>query len=367
MRELADKGKRGFYEGRVAEAIIEVLNARGGCLTQDDLTHHMKEGSEPVDPISIDVPHPTDSQGAVRVWEHPPNGQGIIALMTLGIMQALERKGRIPPLHQMPHNSAQYLHCLISCLHIAFADAAWWVSDTAHGGLTGSELIDPAYCESRAELFDPNQAPKLMSHGSPALRSCDTVYLATTDRDGNGISFINSNYDGFGSCIIPRNCGFTLQNRGSNFALQDGHPNVLAPRKRPYHTIIPAMVTNVHDDSLHSVYGVMGGFMQPQGHVQVLLNMHLYKQTPQAALDAPRVCIECDTADYHAVEVLLEDGIGPEVAAELSKLGHRVKQVAGYDRSVFGRGQVIRCHREADTIVYSGGSDPRGDGAALPC
>lgn len=201
------------------------------------------------------------------------------------------------------------------------------------------------------------------------MNHSDTVYFAATDSEGNGISFINSNYGGFGTCIIPKGCGFTLQNRGANFQLMEGHPNVIAPRKRPYHTIIPAMLTNPSDGSLNTVYGVMGGFMQPQGHLQVLLNMLVFNLTPQAALDAPRICIGAGMPDEGKVldrTVYVEDGITSEVAQELRKRGHNVKTVTGYGRGLFGRGQVIRKHEEEGQIIYSAGSDLRGDGAAFP-
>lgn len=225
-------------------------------------------------------------------------------------------------------------------------------------------LLDPEYLAERAKLFNPNKILDSTSHGSPAHNHSDTVYFAVTDKDGNGCSFINSNYCGFGTAIIPKGCGFTLQDRGANFVLEQGHPNCYAPGKRPYHTIIPAMITNPDDGSLHTVYGVMGGFMQPQGHVQVLLNSLVFKLNPQAALDAPRFCIG---GDYQMGSLVhIEEGISPEVVEGLKKLGHNVQVMSGMDRAVFGRGQVIRTHWDDRQLVYSAGSDPRGDGAAMP-
>jgi gamma-glutamyltranspeptidase / glutathione hydrolase len=186
----------------------------------------------------------------------------------------------------------EHLHACIEALRIAFADGNWWIADPNVSKVPTADLISPSYLASRAEIFDPKHAaPNSIDHGSPAHNHSDTVYFAVTDSAGNAISFINSNYNGFGTGIVPAGCGFTLQNRGANFNLQAGHPNEYAPRKRPYHTIIPALVTNPDDSSLNSVYGVMGGFMQPQGHVQVLLNQFVFGMTPQAALDAPRFCI----------------------------------------------------------------------------
>ncbi|KAI7540559.1 gamma-glutamyltranspeptidase, partial [Hortaea werneckii] len=186
-----------------------------------------------------------------------------------------------------------------------------------------------------------------------------------------------SNYAGFGTGIIPRNCGFTLQNRAANFVLQPpNHPNILRESKRPYHTIIPALVTNAADQSLHSVYGVMGGFMQPQGHIQVLLNQLLFNLSPQEALDAPRVCIGAgmpDEGDVMDMTVYLEEGIPESTVEGLRKLGHKVQVVRGWERGLFGRGQLIRWSvdgLEGDAGkgmgVWSAGSDLRGDGAAVP-
>ena len=272
-------------------------------------------------------------------------------------------------------DSGRYLHAVIEALRIAFADASWFVTDLEHSKIDPKTLISQEYLAKRSELFDPGKASLIVDPGSPAHNHSDTVYLAVTDPEGNGCSFINSVYDKFGSCIVPHGTGFALQNRGANFRLDPEHPNVYAPRKRPYHTIIPAMITNKNDGTLNTVYGVMGGFMQPQGHVQVLLNMLAFKFNPQAALDAPRFCIGAGmpgkVADRSkAVDrtVYLEEGIATEVAQELEKMGHKVKIVKGYDRSLFGRGQVIRVHHDEieGQRVYSAGSDPRGDGAAMP-
>ena len=225
-------------------------------------------------------------------------------------------------------------------------------------------LLDQEYLAERARLFDPEKMAHTVKHGSPAHRKGDTVYFAVTDKDGNGCSFINSNYEGFGTAMVPEGCGFTLQNRGAGFVLDEDRPNVYAPGKRPYHTIIPAMITNPDDDSLHTVYGVMGRFMQPQGHVQVLLNTLVFGLSSQAALDAPRFCI--DEYQEPGDLVYIEEGIDPEVVKGLQKLGHKVEVVSGMGRSVFGKGQVIRTHWDDGQLVYSAGSDPRGDGAAVP-
>jgi gamma-glutamyltranspeptidase / glutathione hydrolase len=258
---------------------------------------------------------------------------------------------------------------VIESLRIAFADANWFVTDPDVENVPTKPMLSPSYLATRAELFNPAKASTSSPHGSPAHQCCDTVYLAVTDRWGNGASFINSLYGGFGSAIIPQDTGFTLQNRGAGFSLLANHPNVLKPNKRPYHTIIPAILTNPADGSLHTIYGVMGGFMQPQGHVQVLLNMLVFKLNPQAALDAPRICIGAGTPEQGKVlgsTVYIEEGISDEVVEALKELGHEVQVLKGWKRGIFGRGQVIRVHHEDGQVVYSAGSDPRGDGMAAP-
>ncbi len=383
FRTVAKEGKAGFYTGRIAEELIKVTSDLGAHLTLDDLKHHMEVGTETTEPISLKFnaqnvgdshrKHMEDaSSEGIELWEHPPNGQGIVALMALGIIEQLEKSGKIPKFEPRDHNSAEYLHIIVEALRIAFADGNWWIADPNVEKVPTKGMLSPEYLAERAKLFDPKKASEPPKHGSPAQNSSDTVYFACSDSEGNAISFIISNYAGFGTAIIPKGCGFTLQNRGANFELQPAeHPNVLAPRKRPYHTIIPALVTNASDQSLHSVYGVMGGFMQPQGHVQVLMNQLVFGQTPQAALDAPRVCIGAgmpDEGDVMDRTVYLEEGMSEETVQGMKKLGHQVKVVGGWGRSLFGRGQVIRWH--VDPIekkgVWSAGSDQRGDGAAVP-
>lgn len=311
----------------------------------------------------------------VELWEHPPNGQGIVALMALGIIQELETQGKIPKFTPEEHNSTLYIHAIIEALRIAFADASWYVTDPNVEKVPSAELISQEYLAERAKLFDPEKASDILSHGdpfqSPALQSSDTVYFAVSDSQGNAISFINSNYGGFGTCIIPKGCGFTLQNRAANFSLDKAHPNVIQPRKRPYHTIIPGLVTNLSDGSLHSVFGVMGGFMQPQGHVQTLLGQIVGGLNPQQALDAPRVCIGSGMPDAGNVfdrTVSVEEGMPAETVEGLRKLGHEVEVVTGMGRAKFGRGQIIRWTIDTvdQTGVWSAGSDMRGDGAAYP-
>jgi gamma-glutamyltranspeptidase/glutathione hydrolase len=370
FRTLAKEGKKGFYTGRIAESVVKACKDRGGSIELADLEKHMEVVSDHAEPISLKF----FGQGAgdgIEIWEHPPNGQGIVALMALGILEHLESIGKIPKFTQNDHNSAPYLHAIIESLRIAFADASWWVTDPNVQKVPTQELISKSYLAERAEIFDPTRASECAEHGSPAHNHSDTVYFACTDKHGNGISFINSNFGPFGTGIVPAGCGFTLQNRGATFNLEKDHPNVYAPGKRPYHTIIPAMITNVSDGSLHSVYGVMGGFMQPQGHVQVLMNTLAFKLSPQAALDAPRLCIGAGMPSQDQGKVLdmtvhLEEGISETVRDELRALGHKAEIVMGMGSELFGRGQLIRVHQDDGQLVYSAGSDPRGDGASFP-
>ncbi|KAB5554519.1 nucleophile aminohydrolase [Coniochaeta sp. 2T2.1] len=376
FRTLGAEGKKGFYSGRIAEEIIKVTESLGGLLELDDLRHHLDLGSEPVEPISLKFSaqgaEEHASGGGVEVWEHPPNGQGIVALMALGIIQELEKQGKIPVFKAEDHNTAAYLHVIIEALRIAFADGTWFVTDPNVVKVPSAELLSESYLKERAALFNAEKAASdLVARGSPALSSSDTVYFSVSDGEGNAASLINSNYSGFGTGIIPQGCGFTLQNRAANFSLDRNHPNVFAPRKRPYHTIIPGLVTNVSDGSLHSVFGVMGAFMQPQGHVQVLLGQIVGGLSPQQALDAPRICIgqgQPDDGAGNDMLVNVEDGMPEETVEGLRKLGHRVEVVKGMDRAMFGRGQIIRWSVDPveGTGLWSAGSDLRGDGGAYP-
>lgn len=340
MREVVEHGKAGFYEGRVAEAIVELLSLKGGTMTLDDLKNHRS---------TFDAPITVNYRG-VDVWEIPPNGQGITALIALNILEGFR-------FSNVPYESPQRLHLLIEAMRAAFADTRWYVADPSITNVPVKELISKSYAEERRQHINPAKAVLDRVHGSPVAGS-DTVYLCTVDRWGNACSFINSNYSGFGTGLIPRGCGFTLQNRGSGFRLEKEHPNVLAPGKRPYHTIIPGMLTRNGD--LYAPFGVMGGFMQPQGHVQVVSNMIDYGMGPQDALDAPRFCILDGTAGG---KVSLEEGIPVETMAALARMGHEVIPVAGANRIIFGKGQII--HRNHKTGALTAGSDPRGDGQAL--
>ena len=342
FKRIAEEGKQAFYQGDIAEAIGAVIKEAGGCLTTSDLASHVSTWETPLRVTYRDY----------NIYECPPNGQGLTALIALNLLEGYDL-GSLDPL------SAERLHLEIEALRLAFADARWYISDPQFTDIPISQLLSKGYAAERRKLIDPRRANLDRKHGAPSASS-DTVYFSIVDKYGNACSFINSNYMGFGTGIVPKGWGFTLQNRGHNFDLDPAHPNALAPRKRPYHTIIPAMATRVSDDSLFASFGVMGGFMQPQCHVQVLAALVDGKLDPQSALDLPRFCIEDGTAGG---AVALEEGISGRVIADLEGRGHPVQSVSGWDRALFGRGQVIL--RDPHTGVLTGGSDPRADGCAI--
>lgn len=340
--EMVARGGRGvFYEGEIAEAIVSVIQEAGGCMAMEDLASHESTWEEPISVM----------YRGLRVSECPPNGQGITALIALNILEGFD-------LSSLASLSTERLHLMIEAMRLAFADSRWYVADPKFSNVRVNELLSKEYASERRKLINKHRATLDPKHGTP-VNSSSTVYLSVVDQWGNACSFINSNYWGFGTGIVPKGFGFTLQNRGHNFRLDPNHPNRLAPRKRPYHTIIPAMVTR-EDGSLYASYGVMGGFMQPQGHVQVLSALVDDGLDPQSALDLPRFCIEVEESGGR---VALEEGIAAQAISELETMGHSVYTVSGYDRSLFGRGQVIL--RDAETGVLCAGSDPRADGCAM--
>lgn len=338
---LAAGGKKAFYEGEIAEAIVAVLQQASGAMSAQDLAGHTSSWEQPA----------SVTYGGYRVHECPPNGQGLIALLALNLLEGFDLAG-LGPL------SPERLHLMIESLRLAFADGRWYITDPAIEQIPLAELLSKEYASERRKLISPKKATIDQQKGSP-FASSDTVYFCVVDADGNACSFINSNYMGFGTGIVPKGFGFTLQNRGHNFSLDPQHPNHLAPGKRPYHTIIPGLITNEKDGSLFGPFGVMGGFMQPQGHVQVGLGLMFDGLDPQQALDAPRFCL----ADGEAGgTVSLEEGIPWQVAARLAEMGHAVQPVSGMARALFGRGQVILRDNGG---MLAGGSDPRADGLAM--
>ena len=334
FQAIAEGGPEAFYTGPVADAIVETAQSLGGVMTHDDLKHHTSTWGDAISTTYHDV----------TVYEHPPNGQGLTALLAMNIAAGFD-------LASMPWDSPERLHLMVESMRLAFADARRYIADPEKVGVPVAGLLDPAYADQRRALIDPKQAQH-PAFGMPP-QSSDTIYLCVIDGEGNGCSFINSLYMGFGSGIIAKGTGVFLQNRGANFVLDADHSNALAGGKRPYHTIIPGLATK--DGQLWATFGVMGGFMQPQGHFQVMSAMLDDDLNPQEALDRPRWCLETGTSGS---VLALEEGIPVKTMARLGELGHDVRPVSGTGRALFGSGQIIR--RENDVLF--GGSDPRKDG-----
>jgi gamma-glutamyltranspeptidase/glutathione hydrolase len=339
LRTIAEHGPSAFYRGEVAERIIAAVQAAGGALAMDDLANHTSTWAEP---ISV-------CYRGVRVWEYPPNGQGLAALLALAMLDGVELA---------PWGTAERAHIQIEALRLGFADARWYVADPDFGAVPVDALLAPEYIAQRRSRIDPNRAATDVARGSPNGIP-GTVYHCAVDADGNACSYVSSVFASFGSGIVPPGLGFVLQNRGCGFSLDERHPNVFAPGKRPYHTIIPGMLTRA-DDSLWGPFGVMGGPMQPQGHLQVVTALIDDDADPQEALDRPRFFIE---PEIDGGKINLETGMPTLVAEGLRARGHElVIDPPTYGRSMFGRGQVIR--RDADGRLV-GGSDKRADGCAL--
>jgi gamma-glutamyltranspeptidase/glutathione hydrolase len=334
LQTIADHGVDAFYEGDVARQIASAVQADGGFLSEADLAAYHAEW---VEPISISY------QDGYEFHEIPPNGQGLTALLALGIVREFD-------LPKLGYGTADYYHTLIEATRLAFADAQAYICDPRHVGIPVEALLSERYLRRRSALIDPNRACMPMS-GRPE-REGDTVYLTAADRDGNMVSWIQSLYMGFGSGITAGTTGVQLQNRGANFSLEPGHPNEAAPGKRPYHTIIPGFITK--DGDAWASFGVMGGFMQPQGHLQVGINLTTFGMDPQTALDAPR---------FNWLEgsrTALEAAVPDNVRLALIKRGH---DILPSDTPVhYGGGQVI-VRDPAGVLI--GGSEPRNDGAAV--
>ena len=296
LRLIAETRGEALYRGALGEALVAESLAHGGLLNADDLDSHRADW---VDTISIGF-------GDVEVHELPPNGQGIAALMALGILSHTDVLAHSP-------DSAASMHLQVEAMKLAFADVHRFVADPAFMGVLSASLLEPAYLEARARLLDPHRALDFCD-GRPTTG--DTVYLCAADEAGTMVSFIQSNYFSFGSGIVVPGTGISLQNRGSGFSLEEGHPNRVGPAKRPFHTIIPGFVTKGGEALL--AFGLMGGPMQPQGHVQLMLRLFGHGQNPQAAADAPR---------WQVTEgrgVAVEEGVAEDVRAELAARGHDV-------------------------------------------
>ena len=343
---VADEGRDAFYCGPIADRIVTYSEEIGGLIALEDLAAHT---STWVEPVSI-------RYRGYEVWELPPNTQGIAALQMLAILEGYE-------LNSLGPQSADYLHLLIETKKLVYEDRARYYADPAFAHVPVESLLSPEYVRERRSRINPERAARNVHAEDPELTRGDTVYLTVVDEGRNAVSFIQSIYDNFGSGVVPPGTGFAMQNRGSLFHLDPTHANVLEPGKRPFHTIIPAFVTR--DDHPVFSFGVMGGDMQPQGHVQVLVNWIDFGMDVQEAGDAPRarhVGSSTPTGDAPSDggSVRLELGF-PETAIEgLRRRGHRV-EVRPFG-SNFGGYQGIWIDPESGLL--HGGSDPRKDGRA---
>lgn len=327
---IADDGPETFYGGALGQEFIDGLDELGGYLTIEDLRSHEVRW---VEPLGIDYKGYT-------LYELPPAGQGIAALQMLKMLEGYD-------FQSMEHNSAEYLHVLIEAKKLAHADLARYVADPDHMDVQPEALLSPGYLAARAALIDPDHAADRPDAGRLVTDS-ETIYLTVADQYGNMISFINSLYGSFGSRVVVPGTGVVLQNRGAGFTMEEGHPNQIAPNKRPFHTIIPGFV--MKDGEPWLSFGVMGGSMQPQGHVQVLLNMVEYGMDVQEAIDAARF------RHFSGRTVAIEN-LDPEVAAQLAAMGHELRDPEGV---AFGGSQAIRKLLRG----WAAGSDPRKDGMA---
>ncbi|KYQ89917.1 hypothetical protein DLAC_08484 [Tieghemostelium lacteum] len=354
FRLLGENGKDGFYKGFVAEAIVEVLKELGGVMTMDDLARHYSTFDEP---ISINY-------RGYDIVELPPNGQGITALLALNILEGFD-------IGSMDPKSPEYIHLIIESLRLGFSDSRKYVSDPIFRDIPLQKLLSKEYGKSRRKIINLEKSNESIQHGYPDQES-NTVYLSVVDKDGNACSFINSNYKSFGTGIIPKGCGFTLQNRGCNFSLDPTHFNSLERNKRPYHTIIPSMI--LKNGELYASFGIMGEYMQPQAHVQVVCNLIDHKMDPQTAIDWPRVLIEnVDECVKHHTKgnIALEEGFSQDT---IDKLIHnyqhhniRISPLKSHQRMVFGNGQIILKLTSSSNntkMVLCAGSDSRCDGTA---
>lgn len=343
LSRIAEGGRDAFYKGDVAQRIEKYMRANGGYLTAADFAAHHSEWVEPVS---------TNYRG-YDVWELPPNTQGVAALQMLNILEAYDLKS-------MGFGSAEYLHLFVEAKKLAFEDRARFYADPEFAKIPLKGLLSKPYAAKRRALITPKAALEYPTDPK-ALEQGDTIYMTVADSAGNMVSLIQSNYRGMGSGMTPDGCGFILQDRGEMFSMQPGHANVYAPGKRPFHTIIPAFVTK--DGKPWLSFGLMGGSMQPQGHVQVLVNIIDFGMNLQEAGDVPRVRHDgssepTDERMTDGGEVVLENGYSPEVVKALQARGHKVTVANDGD---FGGYQAILRNAEG---VYFGASESRKDGAA---
>jgi gamma-glutamyltranspeptidase/glutathione hydrolase len=342
LETIARNGRDAFYKGEIARTIARYMKDQGGFLSYEDLAAHR---SEWVEPLSV-------SYRGYELWELPPNGQGTAALQIMNILEGYD-------LASMGFGSLDYIHTFVEAKKLAYEDRARYYADPAFSDVPVEELISKEYAGQRRKLIDPNRAARTYPAGE--LEQGNTIYMTVADEEGNMVSLIQSNYRGMGSGMTPYGLGFVLQDRGELFSLEEGHPNCYAPGKRPFHTIIPAFVTK--DGRPWMSFGVMGGGMQPQGHVQILVNMIDFSMNLQEAGDAPRIqhigsSEPTGTKMADGGTVLLESGFDYEVIRGLMEKGHRVQ----FDLGGYGGYQAILYDEKNG--VYYGASESRKDGQA---
>jgi gamma-glutamyltranspeptidase/glutathione hydrolase len=345
LQAISDGGRDAFYKGAIAKTIGDYFAANGGFLSAADLAAHQGEWVEPIS---------TDYRG-VTLWELPPNGQGLAALQMLDLLEGYD-------FSKIAFGSAEHVHLFTEAKKLAFADRAQLIADPAFGKTPLTKLLSPAYADARRKLIDPDKAAKAVDAGA-VFNEGDTIYLTVADADGMMVSLIQSNYRGMGSGMAPPGLGFILQDRGEQFVLKEGHANTYAPGKRPFHTIIPAFLTR--DGKPWISFGLMGGAMQPQGHVQVVMNLVDFGMNLQEAGDAPRIQHDGSTepdgqntpmADGGVLN--LETGFPYETIRALMRKGHVIEFADG----PYGGYQAIA--RDPVTGVYTGASESRKDGHA---
>ena len=343
LRTIVKSGKKGFYEGEIAHRIANFVQDQGGFLSYDDLKNHKSEWIEPVS---------TNYRG-FDVWELPPNGQGIAALQILNLLEGYD-------IRSMGFGSADYIHHFVEAKKIAFADRAKYYADMDFNEIPVEYLISKEYADIRRKDINSENSASTVSPGN--IENGDTIYLTTADSEGNMVSLIQSNYRGMGSGMVPEGLGFMLQDRGELFSLDENHFNVYAPKKRPFHTIIPAFITK--DGNPFISFGLMGGAMHPQGHAQIVINIIDFDMNLQEAGDAPRIRHQSNQQPTGGEmtdggELALEKGFDYKQIRELMKKGHSVI----YDLGSFGGYQAIMI--DYINKVYFGAAESRKDGSAI--
>ena len=343
LKIISEKGRSGFYEGKIAKIMSDFIIDQGGFLSYEDLKNHKSDWIEPVS---------TNYRG-YDVWELPPNGQGIAALQMLNLLEKFDIKS-------MGFGSAEYIHHFVEAKKIAFADRAKYYADMDFNDIPVNYLISKEYADKRRDEINSTRAARSVKAGE--IENGDTIYLTVADKDGNMVSLIQSNYRGMGSGMVPPGLGFMLQDRGELFSLDKDHYNVYEPEKRPFHTIIPAFITK--DNKPYISFGLMGGAMQPQGHTQIVINLIDFGMNLQEAGDAPRIRHVSNQQPtggemFDGGELSLESGFDYKEIRKLMKFGHKVI----FSLGSFGGYQAIMYDDELG--VYFGASESRKDGSAM--